>query len=195
MQLNPDSVLTLGNSTELKKILSGSMKIDVQVSSNILVKDLIRYSVDEYNSILQRLESRFYLEDTDEVISKGYELCYPDDEDTGEPDEDLPTFSMDQKISTIGEKVYTLHVCSPDLVIKDQEGAINSHIQETSDVGSLSSNLNSEKQKGQVKRINTLGYLVTTAEEESESVKSATSASEEIIYHKSTNTCCNCIIF
>lgn len=178
---------------QVKKILKNNMKLNIQVNSNILCKDLIKVSINEFNSIFQKEESQYYLEDSNDAIDKCYELWYPEDEETGEPDEDLPTFAMDQSVLTIGEKIFTLYVKSPGIAIKDQEDSLRPNIQDDPDVDSSSSAIISEKKAGApLKRINTLGYLVTSTEE---NMSRKSVHSDEIIYHKSTATCWKCIIF
>ena len=52
--------------------------------------DVIRLALDTFNAKLLEFESSFYLDDSDKAMQSYYELGLPDDEDTGEPDEDLP---------------------------------------------------------------------------------------------------------
>ncbi len=59
---------------QVKKILKNNMKLNIQVNSNILCKDLIKVSINEFNSIFQKEESQYYLEDSNDAIDKCYEL-------------------------------------------------------------------------------------------------------------------------
>ncbi|CAI2366321.1 unnamed protein product [Moneuplotes crassus] len=181
-----------GHADAVKKVLKNKLKINIIVNSNILCKELIQYALNEYNSALESEESQYYLEDSSDSIDKCYELCYPDDDETGEPDEDLPTFAMDQNVSTIGEKSFTLLVANPKLAIKNQDCDLHPNIQDPEGEADATKTTANEKSSGTFKRINSLGYLVTIKEDESSTNKTK---SDEIIYHKSTQTCCKCTIF
>ena len=90
---------------------------------------MIRLTVDEFNSKLSSADSNFMLDDSDNAIDNFYELCLPDDESTGAPDEDLPSISKNHAISTIGESTMTLYISDPLKAFKNQEEGVNTTIQ------------------------------------------------------------------
>lgn len=90
---------------------------------------MARLTVDEFNSKLDSVNSNFMLDDSDKAIEDFYELCLTDDESTGEPDEDLPSFSKDQAISSIGESIMTLFIVHPLKAFKNQEEGVHTTIQ------------------------------------------------------------------
>mmetsp|Transcript_10202 Transcript_10202/g.10090 ORF Transcript_10202/g.10090 Transcript_10202/m.10090 type:complete len:101 (-) Transcript_10202:27-329(-) len=100
---------------------------------------------------------------------------------------------MDQNVSTIGEKNFTLYVSNPTLAIKDQDSGMQPNIQNPSvRESNASQTTGNEKSSSTFKRINSLGYLVTVDEE----VKPRKNTEDDdLIYHKSTSTCCKCNIF
>ena len=111
------------------------MSTSIQVKAFILCQEVIKLAIDSFNSDLQKAESPFYLEDSELAVEKFYDLCLPEEDETGEPDEDLPSFGKDQPISSIGENTFTLLVSDPKNAIKDQEEGIKTHIQSFSDLG------------------------------------------------------------
>lgn len=80
--------------------------------------DIIQAVLYELNSKLSEDEAPFAFDSSDQAIENLYELCLPDDEDTGEPDEDLPSFNKEQMVSDLGETTLTLLVKEPKKAIK-----------------------------------------------------------------------------
>ena len=70
------------------------------------------------------IDSILMLDTSNKAIENYYELWLPEDEETGEPDEDLPAFGLDQYISAINQNVFTLNVKYPRKALKSSEDSL-----------------------------------------------------------------------
>lgn len=61
------------------------------------------------------------MDSSEKALENSYELTLPDDEETGEPDEDLPFFDKHLPITSISENKFTLLVTDPKAIKIDED--------------------------------------------------------------------------
>jgi hypothetical protein len=124
------------------------------------------------------------LDSSQKALDSFYELTLPDDEETGEPDEDLPFFDKHLPISSINENKFTLIVANPK-AIKVDENAPSGLIQSIN--GSFNQNPTDETiSAAKGNSINASYHSFT--DENTASTKSANDTSN-------SSRCCCCTIF
>jgi len=104
------------------KVFTG--KVKVQVKSFFTVNDVIEGAINQINLQLGATGSVLLLENGRRAIRDHYELSLPDDEDTGEYDEDMPFFEKKLGVVKINQQIFVLLIINAEKVIKTTNGPL-----------------------------------------------------------------------